>query len=125
MSLSNSVGMYADVKLVLDAAVAKGGGEYKLVSKSAATKWRQRAYQLRKLMSKDGETPYDRLVLTLHSDDPTIVCILTRRPEGEFIGVDGESVLLEASHEQKAETNLRRQSDALMEDILKGGKGKP
>ena len=121
MSLSSNVGMYADVKLVLDAAVAKDGGEYKLVSKSAATKWRQRAYQLRKLMSKEGGTPYDRLILTIHPDDPTIICILVRRPEGEFVGVDGEAVLLDTDHEQKAETNLRKQSDALMEEILKGG----
>ncbi len=121
MSLSSNVGMYADVKLVLDAAVAKNGGEYKLASAAAATKWRQRAYQLRKLMAKEGETPYDRLILTLNPDDPAVVCILVRRPEGEFVGVDGEAVLLDTGHEQKAETDLRRQSAALMKDILKGG----
>lgn len=123
MSLSNNLHMYTDVKVVLDAAVDTGGGLYKLATPGAATKWRQRAYQLRKIMSKGGNTPYDRLILTISPDDKTVVQIRVRQPEGEFVNEDGEVVSLGLELDNEAERVLRKQSADLMEDILKGKGG--
>ena len=41
---SNRLGMYADVREVLDSALSHGGGEYQLATHGMAVHWRQRAY---------------------------------------------------------------------------------
>lgn len=63
--------LYEDVKEILDAALAAGGGEYELPDHGKAVHWRQRAYKFRKLYAEviGGVSPYDRL--TLRRLEPT------------------------------------------------------
>lgn len=87
-----SPSQFSDVAAVLDAALAAGGGLYKLPTSGKAIRWRQRAYMLRSLLLKIDErmkqgtvpasTPYDNLVLRIRDDDPLTVRIEIEQPEG-------------------------------------------
>ena len=57
------IGMFADVKDILDAAIASGGGEVTLETYGKAVHWRHRAYTFRKMyaLQVDMNSPYDRL----------------------------------------------------------------
>jgi hypothetical protein len=59
----NRLGMYADVREILDAALAAGGGEVELPTHGEAIHWRQRAYKFRKMYAELVEinSPYDQL----------------------------------------------------------------
>lgn len=59
----NRLGSYGDVKLILDKALASGGGEVELTSYAEAIKWRIRAYRFRKLYAEQVtiNSPYERL----------------------------------------------------------------
>lgn len=65
---ANRLGMYDDVRAVLDTALQSGGGALELPSYGQAVHWRQRAYKFRKLyaeiLARDKSlamSPYDRL----------------------------------------------------------------
>jgi hypothetical protein len=84
-----SLGQYSDVRAVLDAAIAAGGGRYTLKSRGAAIHWRARAYAFRKLLQRLQDeanlipgiavnTPYDGMMLTIakDKDDPKFAHLL-------------------------------------------------
>jgi hypothetical protein len=89
-----SPSQYSDVAKVLDAALAAGGGLYRLPTSGKAIRWRQRAYGLRKLLIEIDEkrkqglapagSPYDTMILRIHESDPCVVRIETLQPEGEL-----------------------------------------
>lgn len=97
-----SPSQYSDVAAVLDAALARGGGRYRLPTKGKAVQWRQRAYSLRKALalldaSRKPEgvppiTPYDQLILQIKDDDPCVVVISIRAPEGVLEDMEGGAV---------------------------------
>lgn len=59
---------YEDVERVLESVYLAGKpGHFECASHKAAVHWRQRAYYLRTLMAKDGETKYDKLRLTIEA----------------------------------------------------------
>lgn len=108
MTKPNRLGMYADVRQVLDAALAHGGGEFECASYGDAVHWRQRAYQFRKhyaeVMGPKAMSPYDALVLPRLAKDSATVVIQVRqiagvfRPAGPPVAVPDEddALLLEA-----------------------------
>ena len=90
-SQPNRLGLYDDVRQILDAALAAGGGEFKLTTHGQAVHWRQRAYKFRKLyaqtLSADDSfsmSPYDRLTMPTIPDDSSTVVINVREIVGEF-----------------------------------------
>lgn len=89
MTKSNRLGMYADVRAVLDAALEGGGGTFKCDSHGAAVHWRQRAYRFRKLFAETlgprVMSPYDILVLPRLADDSSEVVITIRQTAGVFM----------------------------------------
>lgn len=88
MTRSNRLGMYTDVKEVLDAALTHGGGVYHCSDHGSAVHWRQRAYQFRKLYAEllgpKRESPYDTLILRRIPEDSHSVTIELRQPPGVF-----------------------------------------
>ena len=88
----NRLGMYDDVRKILDAALQAGGGSYELPSYGSAVHWRQRAYKFRKLYAEtiagDNSTamsPYDKLTMPRIDLDSTIVEIKVRQAAGVFV----------------------------------------
>jgi hypothetical protein len=88
---ANRLGLYDDVRQILDAALSSGGGAFDLPSHGLAVHWRQRAYKFRKLYANtlaDGDTfamsPYDKLTMPAIPDDSTTVVIKLREVVGTF-----------------------------------------
>lgn len=88
MTKSNRLGMYADVRQVLDSALAAGGGTFACPTHGAAVHWRQRAYRFRKLYAEtlgvQRMSPYDVLVLPRLPEGGTEVAITIRQTAGIF-----------------------------------------
>jgi hypothetical protein len=88
MTKANRLGMYADVRAVLDSALASGGGTFACASHGAAVHWRQRAYRFRKLYAETlglkTMSPYDVLVLPRLEPDGCEVVITIRQTAGVF-----------------------------------------
>lgn len=85
---TNRLGMFSDVREVLDAALAAGGGSYECGSHGQAVHWRQRAYRFRKLYAElhSGESRYDTLTMPRCVDN--VVQINVRRAVGKFTPTD-------------------------------------
>lgn len=85
---SNRLGLYADVKAVLDEALAHGGGEFECLTHGLAVHWRQRAYRFRKAYAETlgpkGMSPYDALILPRIDPDSCIVVIRFQSVAGVF-----------------------------------------
>lgn len=101
MPLPNNINAYADVKAVLDPALAAGGGVYALSSDKEAIRFRARAYKFRSLAQKlaaagnkiknyQPPTPYDTMLLTL--DGPAVVIDVVKEPGGELTLKSGEKL---------------------------------
>lgn len=112
MSKSNRLGMYADIRATLDAALAAGGGTFLCDSHGAAVHWRQRAYRFRKLYAETlglrAMSPYDVLVLPRLADDGCEVVITIRQTVGVFTPVN--DALAPTSNDEllEAAEDLRR-----------------
>jgi hypothetical protein len=88
---ANRLGMYDDVRAILDAALQSGGGSLELPSYGKAVHWRQRAYKFRKLyaeiLAQDKSlsmSPYDRLTLPKIEPPDCTVVINVREMVGTF-----------------------------------------
>lgn len=88
---ANRLGMYDDVRQILDAAMQSGGGTFDLPSYGQAVHWRQRAYSFRKLyaetLARDKSlamSPYDRLTLPRIEEGSCTVVIRVREIIGTF-----------------------------------------
>lgn len=84
----NRLGMYADVRVILDAALAAGGGAYQCPDYGTAVHWRQRAYQFRKLYAETlGGRPseYDIILMPRIPADSSTVTIRLRQQVGVFL----------------------------------------
>jgi hypothetical protein len=84
----NRLGMYSDVREILDAALRANGGNYKLATHGQAVHWRQRAYKFRKLYAEvhgdHRESPYDALTLPTVPSDSSTVMIRVITKQGTF-----------------------------------------
>jgi hypothetical protein len=90
-AISNRLGMYDDVRQILDAALASGGGEFALTTYGQAVHWRQRAYKFRKLYAETlasdkslAMSPYDRLTMPRIDEGSNVVVIKVREIVGTF-----------------------------------------
>lgn len=88
MTKSNRLGIYADVRAVLDSALEHGGGIFRCLQHGHAVHWRQRAYRFRKLYAEtlgpNAMSPYDVLVLPRLEKDSCEVIINVRKTGGVF-----------------------------------------
>lgn len=84
----NRLGLFDDVKEILDAALAAGGGTYTCLTYGAAVHWRQRAYRFRKLYAEihgvKNSSVYDKLTMPRVVEGDTVVHIITRQHTGVF-----------------------------------------
>lgn len=99
--MPSNLAQFSDVAAVLDAALANGGGRYELPTPGKAIKWRQRAYTLRKTLSKldaqkklkllgaSPSTPYDQMYLRIEPHDRCVVLIEILKPEGRLTTLEG------------------------------------
>src|SRR5688500_6670677 len=93
-----SPAQFSDVASVLDAALAAGGGLYRLPTEKKAIRWRHRAYSLRALLQRldharkqhiePGTSAYDQMILRIDERDPCVVRIETIKAEGQLTGLD-------------------------------------
>jgi hypothetical protein len=90
-SQPNRLGLYDDVRQILDAAMISGGGEFELPSHGKAVHWRQRAYKFRKLYAQTlasddsfSMSPYDKLSMPTVPEDSSTVIINVREVVGTF-----------------------------------------
>jgi len=108
MTKASRLGIYADVRAVLDAALEHGGGTFTAPDHGAAIHWRQRAYRFRKLYAETlgprAMSPYDILVLPRLANGSNEVIIKVRQMEGTFTPAGdvltpaaGDDELLEAA----------------------------
>lgn len=78
-----------DIKEVLDAAIAAGGGKVTLPTSGEATRWRQRAYEFRKYMRGDKDwSIYDRITLKKLDKESRIIIISVVEQEALFTPVE-------------------------------------
>lgn len=112
MTKVNRLGMYADIRSVLDAALAAGGGTFLCDSHGAAVHWRQRAYRFRKLYAETlgprAMSPYDVLVLPRLAPDSCEVVITIRQTAGVFTPAHDVQVGTSNDELMEAAEQLRR-----------------
>lgn len=93
---ANRLGMYSDVRAVLDQALEHGGGEFTCETYGAAVHWRQRVYKFRKLYAETlgpkAESPYDQLVLGRILPGENVVQIRIRQRQGVFTPASGATL---------------------------------
>jgi hypothetical protein len=103
---------FQDIKPILDAALAAGGGAYRprnqqgKPSPEAAARFRHRAYSFRRSLQhqieKEGmsvtstTTPYDGMVLRIDPNDHTVVLINKPDDVGDLMGLDGKPLKIGA-----------------------------
>lgn len=126
MALSNNIGQYEDVGIVLAKALEHGGGRYRLESERAAIRWRHRAYKYRSLLLKQKReelggfpgiqptTPYDSLILRVEGNT---VEISVNRPVGSFEAPDGTTVDLSGEMENEREQAELEEARRLKEEL--------
>lgn len=85
---------YSDVKPILDAALAQGGGTYEAPTPGAAVQFRHRCYAFRKAFREASESasPYDRLVLRKLRKGETRVRIEPNILPGTFVPAGGTPI---------------------------------
>lgn len=122
---------YSDCAVILDLALARGGGIYTLPNYAAAVRWAQRAYNLRKALRElqeptllPGQAPftkYDDVVLRVEKkrEDkscPHTVTIELKRMQGVLTDLDGnkiEPTPLQSATPAKSEAEI----NSWMEDL--------
>lgn len=114
MGLSRNIHSYDDIRAVLDAALAEGGGRYTLATPGQAVYWRARAYYFRKLLYNLAEerlanapgmtpsTPYDQMKLTLEEGTGSVL-IQFIKPQGTLTRLDGTPIELRTKAEPDEE----------------------
>lgn len=88
---ANRLGMYNDIRQILDAALQSGGGTAICPTHGQAVHWRQRAYKFRKLFAETLATddsfsmsPYDKLTMPQIPEDSSTVVINVRESIATF-----------------------------------------
>jgi hypothetical protein len=114
MTKLNRLGIYADVRAVLDAALEHGGGTFTAPDHGAAVHWRQRAYRFRKAYAEtlgpQAMSPYDTLVLPRLAEGSSEVIITVRQVGGTFTPANGVIGL-------SSDDELMREAEALAQRL--------
>lgn len=89
---SNRLGMYSDVRQIMNAVLESGGGSYKLDTYGQAVHWRQRAYRFRKLYAEvhdlKNESKYDAITMPRIKAGSSTVVLTLRTVTGSFTPTD-------------------------------------
>jgi len=95
MGLSMKIEAYTDVRLVADAVLRNGGGQYVLPTPKQAVRWRARFYHFRNLAGDNGERQYNHLAIRLVES----ACVFYEEEiEGKFYDPEGNKIdLFESS----------------------------
>ena len=110
-----TLAMFEDVKMVLDAAVAAGGGTFTCETPGMATQWRQRAYKFRKMFRETvDKCIYDRLTLPAIPKDSCDVVIKVIEIKGTFTPASGAAPV---KFDQP--TTMTEDTDELMTDAMR------
>ena len=83
----NRLGIYDDVRHILDEALRSNGGTFTLAERGAAIHWRHRAYTFRKKYAESiypKPSPYDRLSFPRIEEGSSAVVIKVRTTPGIF-----------------------------------------
>lgn len=127
MPLSSNTASFAHIGPVLDAALAAGGGRYRLATKSQAIRWRAEAYHYRKLLEKEARarliipglpvrTPYDTMLLTIEG---STVVIGRQAPKGVLTDTEDQPLPLAKPRDPAVEEDeLQLQADELARQLL-------
>lgn len=103
MPASKDLSKYADVRAVLDAAIATGEDcMYRLPTAGKATSWRMRANVFMKLFREQSgvhSSPYDGIKLVINGAATHIVHITFWKVEGQLSTAAGEEVNVNPSQE--------------------------
>lgn len=102
--MKRSAAMYDDVRQILDSAIESGGGVVQLTSPGQAVRWRQRAYEFRKLMREKSDwSIYDRITLRkLEPGDSHIVIAVIEQTAIFTPAEGGKPVLSKPSKVKKS-----------------------
>lgn len=114
-SKSKNLALFVDVQRVVEAALAAGGGQYRLPTSGAATHWRQRFNRFRALLAErdeknrldgqPGRSKYDDVSITRKCGCPlnracqnpdfctgNILLINVTPVRGELFSIDGQPI---------------------------------
>lgn len=85
---------YNDIKVVLDSALAHGGGVYEAPTGGAAVQFRHKCYAFRKAFREAGvsASPYDRLIIRKLPKGATKVVIEPNTLPGTFTPAQGAPI---------------------------------
>lgn len=119
---AKSLGAFADVKQVFDAALAHGNVNYEMGSYAKAIAWRTRAYKYRNMLLENSakaleatpgiapSTPYDTIFISVLKGETKVV-VHRQRPTGKLTTADGRPIELERLH-----LTIHAQVDPLQEE---------
>ena len=105
--------MYEDIRTILDATLASGGGVYDCTTHGQAIHWRQRVYRFRKLYAETlgltKESQYDRIVIPRVPPESSTCVLQMRKQVGTFTpSFDAEPYLDADPLLEEAEAIARR-----------------
>ena len=96
LSIPQVSSRFGDIKPLMDAALASGGGIYHAPTSGQAVRFRQRAYQFRKAFREaaaPAASPYDRLTIKRLAPGDTKVEIVPISLPGTFTPAEGPPVI--------------------------------
>lgn len=103
MPASRQLSNYADIKGILDAAIAAGGATYRLATPGKATNWRQRANVFRSLFRGESQkansipglvvsVPYEDWEWVVDEADKCLIIIRPQVAKGVLKDMDGNDL---------------------------------
>lgn len=136
MSHSKNLGVYDDIRRVLDTAIEHQGGRYRLSNYKAAVRWRSRAYMFRKLLydvlveqykafpGRTASTPYDGLLLRLEPGESGghYVTIQVGVAFGDLYTLEDKRITYESMPTPAPTDTLLNEAEEFLE-VLKRGEG--
>lgn len=114
MANSSNPRHFDHIKVVLDAALAQGGGRYACKDAKTAIRWRMQAYHLRKLLQRFAQqavlelgvvapTDYDGMYLTLEGATVVIQFREAVIPQGALTDLEGKPIFVKEIKPAKAD----------------------
>jgi len=131
MALSRSIGMYANVRVVLDQVVLRGRASLTFASPTKANYFRQRSYYFRKLLHEAQSarspndfvvtsTPYDNITFSIDPDNPCRLNFIPQYLEVPLVFDDGSEDYRPTAEEQTVERTVFDMDRMTTEELQKG-----
>ena len=131
MGMSNSIGMYANVRVVLDQVVLRGRASLTFPTHHKANYFRMRGYHFRKLLHAAQlaqspnefivtSTPYDNITFSIDKDNPCRLNFIPQYLEVPLQFDDGSPDYNPTVAEQTVERTVKDMEQMNEEEIRKG-----